>query len=255
LEQVALRAPRGDGGNKSGFEQGQGQARSRARAPNKIRPRSLPEASKQDETLPSPIFMNRGAAKRQGGSLVPHQRPPVGGERRPVARMGPGPWSIENRSHSVRDVTMGEDASRVRTGSGPQVYGYGAECDHRVPPPDRRDQHRGGHPPQCLPGRRTLHQVGYLETVKGPAISLTVLVVAAGALAEPAKRLRVQTLKLVDREGKERIVLTAEEGIPDMTSPTNILSDNLGRIRKMGNIDCNPLCPIALGNRKRCFIH
>jgi predicted transposase YbfD/YdcC len=32
-----------------------------------------------------------------------------------------GHWSIENRSHSVRDVTMGEDASRVRTGSGPQV--------------------------------------------------------------------------------------------------------------------------------------
>jgi hypothetical protein len=37
-----------------------------------------------------------------------------------------GHWSIENRSHSVHDVTMGEDASRVRTGSGPQVYGYGA---------------------------------------------------------------------------------------------------------------------------------
>ena len=32
-----------------------------------------------------------------------------------------GHWGIENRSHSVRDVTMGEDASRVRTGSGPQV--------------------------------------------------------------------------------------------------------------------------------------
>ena len=32
-----------------------------------------------------------------------------------------GHWSIENRSHHVRDVTMGEDASRVRKGSGPQV--------------------------------------------------------------------------------------------------------------------------------------
>lgn len=32
-----------------------------------------------------------------------------------------GPWSIENRSHHVRDVTMGEDASRIRKGSGPQV--------------------------------------------------------------------------------------------------------------------------------------
>ena len=32
-----------------------------------------------------------------------------------------GHWSIEDRSHSVRDVTMGEDASRIRTKSGPQV--------------------------------------------------------------------------------------------------------------------------------------
>jgi hypothetical protein len=32
-----------------------------------------------------------------------------------------GHWSIENRSHYVRDVTFGEDASRIRKGSGPQV--------------------------------------------------------------------------------------------------------------------------------------
>jgi hypothetical protein len=32
-----------------------------------------------------------------------------------------GHWSIENRTHYVRDVTLGEDASRVRKGSGPQV--------------------------------------------------------------------------------------------------------------------------------------
>ena len=32
-----------------------------------------------------------------------------------------GHWSIENRSHYVRDVTMGEDASRIRKRSGPQV--------------------------------------------------------------------------------------------------------------------------------------
>ena len=32
-----------------------------------------------------------------------------------------GHWSIENRTHYVRDVTLGEDASRVRQGSGPQV--------------------------------------------------------------------------------------------------------------------------------------
>lgn len=32
-----------------------------------------------------------------------------------------GHWGIENRIHWVRDVTMGEDASQVRTGSAPQV--------------------------------------------------------------------------------------------------------------------------------------
>ncbi len=32
-----------------------------------------------------------------------------------------GHWSIENRLHWVRDVTFGEDASQVRTGSAPQV--------------------------------------------------------------------------------------------------------------------------------------
>jgi predicted transposase YbfD/YdcC len=32
-----------------------------------------------------------------------------------------GHWSIENKLHYVRDVTMGEDASQVRTGSAPQV--------------------------------------------------------------------------------------------------------------------------------------
>lgn len=32
-----------------------------------------------------------------------------------------GHWTIENRSHYVRDVTLGEDASRIRKGSGPEV--------------------------------------------------------------------------------------------------------------------------------------
>jgi predicted transposase YbfD/YdcC len=32
-----------------------------------------------------------------------------------------GHWSIENRLHWVRDVTMGEDASQVRSGSAPHV--------------------------------------------------------------------------------------------------------------------------------------
>ena len=32
-----------------------------------------------------------------------------------------GHWGIENGSHYVRDVTLGEDGCRVRTGSAPQV--------------------------------------------------------------------------------------------------------------------------------------
>lgn len=32
-----------------------------------------------------------------------------------------GHWGIENRLHYVRDVTFGEDASRVRSGAAPQV--------------------------------------------------------------------------------------------------------------------------------------
>ena len=32
-----------------------------------------------------------------------------------------GHWGVENGLHYVRDVTMGEDACRVRTGSAPQV--------------------------------------------------------------------------------------------------------------------------------------
>jgi Transposase DDE domain len=32
-----------------------------------------------------------------------------------------GHWAIENGLHDVRDVTFAEDASRLRTGNGPQV--------------------------------------------------------------------------------------------------------------------------------------
>jgi hypothetical protein len=32
-----------------------------------------------------------------------------------------GHWSIENGSHYVRDVTFGEDRSRLRTGAAPQI--------------------------------------------------------------------------------------------------------------------------------------
>lgn len=40
---------------------------------------------------------------------------------RDLAQMVRGHWCIENGLHWVRDVTYGEDHSRVRTGSGPRV--------------------------------------------------------------------------------------------------------------------------------------
>jgi hypothetical protein len=48
-------------------------------------------------------------------------------------------------------------------------------------------------------------------------LSLATVVVAA-AMADPlAKELQVETLKIVQKDGKERIVLTAVPGVPDMT--------------------------------------
>ena len=48
----------------------------------------------------------------------------AGPEKTDAATLGEwwrGHWGIENREHYVRDVTMGEDANRTRTGSGPQA--------------------------------------------------------------------------------------------------------------------------------------
>ena len=38
-----------------------------------------------------------------------------------LLRLVRGHWGIENRLHYVRDVTLGEDGSQVRTGSAPEV--------------------------------------------------------------------------------------------------------------------------------------
>jgi hypothetical protein len=48
-------------------------------------------------------------------------------------------------------------------------------------------------------------------------LSLTTVVVAAAMDDPPPKELRAETLKIVERNGKERIVLTAVPGVPDMT--------------------------------------
>ena len=38
-----------------------------------------------------------------------------------ILALNRGHWTIENKVHYVRDVTMGEDASRIRKGSGPRL--------------------------------------------------------------------------------------------------------------------------------------
>jgi len=49
-------------------------------------------------------------------SLTPREAP--AGRLLDLAR---GHWGIENRLHWVKDVVLGEDACRVRTGGGPQI--------------------------------------------------------------------------------------------------------------------------------------
>ncbi|MFF9158577.1 DUF2231 domain-containing protein [Streptomyces sp. NPDC014846] len=50
------------------------------------------------------------------GSLRAHEAIPAD-----LAERVRGHWAIENREHHVRDVTFGEDASRVRSGSAPRA--------------------------------------------------------------------------------------------------------------------------------------
>lgn len=47
--------------------------------------------------------------------------PPARAAARRLARYVRQHWHIENRSHWVRDVTLGEDAGRVRTAPIPQI--------------------------------------------------------------------------------------------------------------------------------------
>ena len=57
----------------------------------------------------------------QRNPLLHHQRSRAEADAGQLLKWVRGHWSIENRSHYVRDVTMGEDASRIRKGSGPEV--------------------------------------------------------------------------------------------------------------------------------------
>ena len=65
------------------------------------------------------VWVRQGKRTRAVRCFITRLAPEGGAERRLDAIRGQ--WWIENRWHWVRDVTMGEDASRVRCGSAPQV--------------------------------------------------------------------------------------------------------------------------------------
>jgi hypothetical protein len=73
-------------------------------------------------------------------------------------------------------------------------------------------------------------------------LSLAILVAAVAMSDPPAKELSVQSLRVVDQEGKERIVLTADPKVPDM-----IFYDPAGKSRLMLDIadDHKPVLSFA----------
>jgi len=60
-------------------------------------------------------------------------------------------------------------------------------------------------------GLRLWRSVGIL------ALSLATVVAAVAMADPPAKELRVETVRIVEQNGRERIILTAVPGVPDMT--------------------------------------
>ena len=61
----------------------------------------------------------RGQTHTEVRSFVTSLGAEVGAAR--LLALARGHWSIENRLHYVRDVSLGEDASRIRSGTAPQV--------------------------------------------------------------------------------------------------------------------------------------
>jgi predicted transposase YbfD/YdcC len=65
------------------------------------------------------VVRARGATTRETRHFVTSLGPEAGADR--LLATVRGHWGIENRLHWVRDVTLGEDASRVRSGNAPQI--------------------------------------------------------------------------------------------------------------------------------------
>lgn len=96
-----------------------------------------------------------------------------------LLRWSRGHWTIENRSHHVRDVSLGEDASRIRKGSGAQVMA----ALRNLAVGFLRSTGAGNIAEERRTSRRALHQVGYPLTVIGPGRQSVVF--CASAIGTP----------------------------------------------------------------------
>lgn len=67
------------------------------------------------------ITTKRTGQRRQEQVYAVTSLPPERADASTLLRLWRAHWAIENQLHWVRDVTMGEDASQVRSGSAPQV--------------------------------------------------------------------------------------------------------------------------------------
>ena len=64
--------------------------------------------------------LNSGKQRHETVFLVT-SLPPEQADPPRLLQLNRGHWGIENRSHYVRDVTFGEDRSRIRVGHGPAI--------------------------------------------------------------------------------------------------------------------------------------
>ena len=67
------------------------------------------------------VRRGRVVAKEVEVSYAVTSRPPQRADAADLLRANRGHWRIENGSHWVRDVVLGEDASLIRSGAAPQV--------------------------------------------------------------------------------------------------------------------------------------
>jgi predicted transposase YbfD/YdcC len=65
------------------------------------------------------VTEHKGKQSREVRYAITSLRESVGADQ--LLKHIRGHWAIENRLHYVRDVTFGEDASQIRSGSAPQV--------------------------------------------------------------------------------------------------------------------------------------